>query len=215
MNKYWLRSLQMSLAVVCVFAISGVSTVTAHQRGDVWTELGEDFTGESSNTETGTIVGDTYVLPASGTEVVIAEGVTADDPAESDFEDQVIVSIPQGIGAIAVIPGLGSPQTVMETYADAFSETLDGAEVIDIQSDRQQASGIYLVDLLGISVIMYITVDTSTMPGYLTIQVAVAEANIAEAITLLRENVTVDGVPMFAGVDEQSVQDLADDYTGQ
>lgn len=212
--KRWFHSLRVSFVLACVLSLTSAGIASASQQSDAWMELGEEFFGSSTSTETHTIVGETFVLPASGTEVVIAEGVMADDPAGSDFEDQVIVSFPQGIGAVAVIPGLGSPETVMETYAGAFSESLDGGDVIDIQSDNKHAAGLYQVEVLGVSVFMYITVDTATLPGYILIQVAIAEVEIADAISLLRENVTVNGLPMFIDVDEQTVQDMADDFTG-
>lgn len=212
--KHWVHSIRVGLVLACVFTLTGAGLASAGQRTNVWTELGEEFLGASTSSDADAIVGDTFVLPTSGAEVVVAEGVSADDPSESDVPDQVIVTIPQGIGAVGVIQGLGNPEDVMETYASAFSESLDGGDVIDIQSDSNHAAGLYSVEVFGISVLMYITVDTTTLPGYFTIQVAVAEVDIAEAISLLRENVSLNGTPMFTGVDEQAVQDMADDFTG-
>lgn len=205
----WLHSIRLCFALVCVFGISGAVSVAANQRSDVWTGLGEDFSNSSADTEENQIVGSTFVLPTSGAEVVLADGL---EPEASDFEDQIVVNSTHGMGAIAVIQGLGSPETVLETYASAFGDSLDGAEQIHIESDRQFASGLYSVDLLGVSVFLYITVDATAFPGYLTIQVTIAESDISGAIAYLRENVAINGQPMFSGVDEQEIQEMVDQY---
>lgn len=216
----WLRAIGLGLAVLFIAAFTGVGSVAAHQRGDAslptdndgWHELGAEFISPDQS-PTSTISGDTYVLPASGTEVVVADGVTADDPAGSDFEDQVLLTIPTGIGAVAVIPGLGYPVTIMESYVEGFAESLDNAEEINVEEDRSSASGLYKIDMSGASILLFITVDAVTSPGNFIIQVAVSgTGEIDDAIVVLRDNVLVDGIPMFANVDEQSMQDLADGH---
>lgn len=196
---------------VCVVAVSGAGSAAATQAGDVWTELGEDFIGSGSGAENSTIEGNMFVLPMSGAEVVIVEGL---EPEDSEFEDQLVINTPQGMGAVGALQGFGSPQTVMETYANAFGDELDGAIQIDSRTDGDFASGLYSVDLLGVSLFMFITVDTVTVPGFNTIQVALAETDIAGAITMFRESVAINGQPMFDGVDELEVQELADAYQG-
>ncbi len=210
-HTFWLRSIRVVLAAVLVFCVGGAASVAAYQSGDVWTELGENFAGTSSGTETSTITGDTYVLPSSGAEVVIAEGYA---PEESDFEDQLIINTPQGMGAIGAVQGFGTPQSVMETYANAFGEELDGAEQIDAQGNREFASGLYSIDFLGVNMYMFITVDAVSTPGFHTIQVAIAEADIAAAITTFRGIISIDGQPMFAGIDEAEIQEMIDQYRG-
>lgn len=210
-NTSWLQSIRLCLALLCVVGISGVGSVAASQLDNVWTGLGEDFSATSTETDENQLVGNTYVLPASGAEVVLADGLV---PETSDFEDQIVVNSTQGMGAVAVIQGLGLPETVLETYASAFGGSLDGAEQIHIEGDREFASGLYLVDLLGVSVFMYITVDAVSFPGYLTIQVALAESDIGGAIQHFRENVAINGQPMFAGIDESEVQEMVDQNLG-
>lgn len=212
MKMSLLHSIRLFSVAACIFAMSSLGTVSAHQRGDAWTELGEDFTGTTTSTTVENPVdGDTFVLPTSGAEVVLAEGFV---PEESDFEDQIIVNFPQGMGAIGVLQGLGTPLSVMESYAGGFAESSDGMEEIDVQSDREFASGLYSVDLLGLSVFMFITVDAVAIPGYLVIQVAIAETDIAETISIMRENIALEGQPVFTGVDELEVQDTVDDFLG-
>lgn len=213
---------RLLLGILCIVAISGAASVAAHQRGDArlpsdddgWTELGIEFItpGQQSGES---ITGDTYVLPTSGTEVIVADGVSATDPSETTFEDQVLLTIPGGIGAVAVIEGLGLPAGVMEAYVEGFAESMDNVEEIDIQSDRGQASGLYLVQVSGAEMTFFITVDAVTSPGSFIIQVAVSvTGDIESAVALLRDNILVDGIPMFDGIDEADLQDLADQYVG-
>lgn len=201
--------------------MSGAASVAASQRGDAslptdsdgWTELGIEFISPVQQSSPA-ISGDTYVLPTSGTEVIVAEGVSATDPAETTFEDQVLLTIPGGIGAVAVLEGLGLPLGIMEAYVEGFAESMDNVEVIDIQSDRGQASGLYIVHSSGVPMTFYITVDAVTSPGNFIIQVAVTTTgDVDDAVALLRDNVLVDGLPMFDGVDEQELQDLVDEHS--
>lgn len=203
------QSLSICLTAILICAVSTPGTLVAQQNDNSWTELGENFDGTSPGSNEAPLDGTTFVLPTSGAEVVLVEGL---EPEDTDVEDQIIVNTPQGMGAIGVLPALGSPQSVLETYATAFGESLDGAGQLHLESDEKFASGLYSVDLLGISMLMYITVDALAFPGYMTIQVAIAEADIAGAIVTMRESVAINGVPMFSGVDEQEVQDIADDY---
>ena len=200
----------------------GVGSATATQRGDAslptgeneWTEVGRDFISNDSPPASA-ISGDTYVLPTSGSEVVVADGVTAADPTESAFEDQLLFTIPGGIGAVAIIQGLGVPLNIMEAYVGGFSESMDNVEEVSLQEDRSSATGLYIVYLDGAPLYLFITVDAATIPGFFILQVAVsAVGGVDDAITVLRENVIVDGVPMFTNVDEESVQDLFDSYGG-
>lgn len=209
MKTTWLHSIRLSVVAICVVAISGIGAVSAQQQGDVWADLGESFSGAPARNEESQVVGNTYVLPTSGAEVVLAEGL---EPEDSDFEDQVIVSIPQGMGAVAVIPGLGTPQSVMDAYATGFSESVEGLVEIDVQADQDFATGLYSVDLVGLSMFLFITVDSASFPGYMTIQVAVAERNIADTIAFFRENIALEGQPVFSGIDEEEIQDMADEF---
>lgn len=207
----WWQTLSLCLATILTCAAISSTVLAAQGDDDSWVQLGERFERGSSGSAEASIEGTVFVLPTSGAEIVLAEGL---EPEATDFEDQIIVNTPQGMGAIAVLQGLGSPQSVLETYATAFGDSLDGTEQIFIEADGQFASGLYTVDVLGISMILYITVDAAAFPGYLTIQVTIAESDIAMAIVTMRENVAVNGVPMFTGIDEQDVQDIANDYLG-
>lgn len=218
-NDFWHRTIRLCLAILCIASLGGVSSVAAHQRGDAslpteedgWSEWGEVFYS-SSQADQSTITGDTYILPSTGTVVVVSNGVEAQDPSESTFEDQVLLTTPGGIGAVAVIQGVGYPVSIMDAYVEGFAESMDNVEAIDVQEDRSQASGLYIVNMDGLSMQFYITVDAATMPGSFIIQVAVAATgDIDDSVALLRENVLVDGVPMFADVDEQALQRLLDD----
>lgn len=202
--------------------MSGAGNVAAHQRGDAslpeddggWTQLGIDFISPDEQ-PTSTITGETYVLPSTGTEVVVGPGVTADDPSTSSFEDQVILDIPGGLGAVAVIGGLGTSVEVMEAYVGGFAESADSVEAIDVQESRTISTGLYLVDIEGMPMYLFISVDAATSPGNFIIQVAVAITfDLDDSIVLLRENVLVDGAPMFNDVDEEEIQNLVDNYSG-
>lgn len=221
-NRSWQSTIRLCLAVLCIAAISGIGSVAAHQRGDAslpeddggWTDLGIEFITPDEQT-TATITGDTYVLPATGTEVIVGSGVTADDPATSGFEDQVIVDIPSGLGAVAVISGLGTSVDVMEAYVGGFAESAQTVETIDIQESRTISTGLYLIELEGLPLYFFIVVDAVSSPGNFIIQVAVSmNGDVDQSILVLRENVLVDGMPMFSGVDEVEIQNLVEDYSG-
>lgn len=217
-----LQTMRVGLIILLIGVVSTAGSVAAHQRGDSstpgesgddWTELAIDFLVPSNQTD-GPITGDMFVLPSSGAEVVIGPGVIPSDPAQSDFEDQVIVTIPEGIGAVAVIQGLGYPAGVLDAYVTGFAGSMDDAEEIFVQSDRDLASGLFLIHMDRTPLLLFITVDTATFPGYLTIQVTVtSEGTVAESIALLRQNVSVNGLPMFEDIDEQQIQAMADDFS--
>lgn len=220
-NQSWFRKLQLCLTIALISTLGGFGSISAHQRGDaslpggdVWTDLAEDFVSPDDESElSAPIEGDVYVLPSSGTEVVVGSGVSADDPADSDIQDQILLDLPMGIGAVAVLQGLSTPINIMESYVGGFGETLDSVEEIDINDDGDFASGLYLVDIgSGTFVYLFITVDGVSTPGFFVIQAAVV-LNIdavADSIVLLRENVHVNAQPMFIDVDEQEIQELAD-----
>lgn len=218
-NLSWLWLIRLCLAVLCITAVGTTGGVVAHQRGDAsppatesggdWADLGTDFISPADTSGTTDIVGDMYVLPSSGAEVVVGDGVIASDPAESSFEDQVIVTLPDGIGAVAVVQGLGYPLNVLESYVGGFGESMDSVVEVDVQSDRYVATGLYQVDIGGQLVYLYISVDAASYPGHHLIQVVVVEGDsLADSIELLRANVAVNGIPMFADTDEHAVQDL-------
>lgn len=221
-NGSWQRAIRLCLAILCIAAVNGAGGAAAIQRGDAslptgdaeWVEAGRDFVSPDQP-PTSVMTGDTYVLPATGTEVVVAEGVNANDPAESSFEDQVLFTIPGGIGAVAVIQGLGFPLGIMEAYVEGFAESMDNVEEVDVQEDRSTATGLYIVLLDGDPLYFFITVDAATTPGSFIIQVAVtAIGGVDETIVQLRENVFVDGIPMFNNVDEHSIQESFDAHSG-
>lgn len=222
-NQSWLRTIQLSLVILCIAAVSGVGQVAANQRGDAslpdadaeggWIDLGIDFASPTEDSDTADIVGDVYVLPSTGAEIVIADGVTASDPAESSFEDQVLMTFPGGIGAVAVISGFGQPVSTMEAYVGGFAESMDNAVEVDVQVNGQFAQGLYQIDVNRETVYLFIAVDTASFPGSHIIQVTVGPSDtIGESIALFRENVAVNGDRMFADINEQSVQDLVDQH---
>lgn len=210
-RSFWFRTLGVFLTAFVIFGLGSPQAWAAQQRGDVWSELGESFHGAPADSSESTLTGNTYVLPESGAEVVLADGL---EPEGSDFEDQIIVNTPQGMGAIAVLTGFGTPESVLETYANAFGDSLDGSSEIYLESNSEFASGLYAFEMIGLPMLMYITVDAVATPGYLTIEVAIAEADISGAIVTMRDHVAINGVPMFDGVDELEVQNRADDYLG-
>lgn len=216
----WFQTIRVCLALLCMAAAGSSGSVVAHQRGDAslpatevesdWADLGAAFFLSADEPDTADITGEMYVLPSSGAEVVIGDGVSANDPAESDFEDQVIVTIPGGIGAIAVIQGLGYPAAVMEGYVSGFAGSMEDVVEIDVQTDRYLATGLYQINLDFDVVYLLISVDAATSPGAHIIQVvAVGDDSLAESISLLRANVSINGHRMFADIDEQAIQDLA------
>lgn len=208
--------------LLCITALGSAGGAAAHQRGDAslpadgdgWAELGIEFITHGQQSIS-TVTGDVYVLPASGTEVVVADGVDAIDPAETTFEDQVLITAPGGFGAVAVLEGLAPPLSIMEAYVEGFTESSVPAEEIDVQSDRGQATGLYIVQMDNVPMGFYITVDAVTSPGNFIIQVVVTPTDgMVEAIALLRGNVLVNGIPMFEGVDEHELQSQIDAHTG-
>lgn len=216
----WFQAIRFCLAILCIAAVGSSGSVVAYQRGDAslpatesesdWADLGAAFFLSADEPGTTDVTGETYVLPSSGAEVVIGDGVSANDPAESDFEDQVIVTIPGGIGAIAVIQGLGYPAGVMEGYVSGFGGSMENVVEIDVQTDRFLATGLYQISLDFDEVYLFISVDAATSPGEHIIQVVVVgDDSLAESISLLRANVSINGLHMFADIDEHAIQDLA------
>lgn len=209
-NALWLRITKLSMAVVFVAGSIGLGSAAAHQGSEsVWTELGAGFETPGNDAPANQVVGDTYVLPSSGAEVVVGAGVSADDPAGSDVEDQVIVTSPDGLGAVAVITGIGRPVTTLDAYIGGFGESMDSVTEIDRHEDRFLATGIYRVVNGGQTTYLVISVDAATSPGNHIVQVVIAGAEVLDdQIALLRANVTIDGVPMFNELDETDMLEI-------
>lgn len=184
----------------------------AYQAGTTdWETLGAEFAGPATGTTTVAPDGEVFVLPATGTEVIVGDGVIADDPAESDFADQVIVELPGGIGAVAVIAGIGDPGATMEAYVGGFAESMDTVDPVELTGDDERATGLYRVESSGVVTWLYLSVDAVTSPGNQIIEVVVTEGpEMASSIVLLRENITINGTPMFATVDEAAVAAIVD-----
>ncbi len=204
-----LHALKLTFLLVLAAAISWSGAAFASQAGDAWIDLGESFTDGDAALSADAIVGDTYVLPASGAIVHVADPL---EPEQSDMEDQLIFVVPDGLGAIAVLPGLQSPEVAMETYVSAFSAAPGGAELLDMQLDDDSATGLYLVEVSGEPVFLFIIVDNVTLLGYHIVQVALAESEIADSISYLRKNIAVNNQPMFSNVDETEVQEIVDHF---
>lgn len=185
----------------------------AQSVGSTWTDLGVEFAGGETDSSAD-IVGDTYVLPSSGLEVVIGEGVDASDPTETDVQDQIIVSTSDGIGAVAAIPAIGFPARTLEAYVGGFGESMDSVEELDLQESRGLATGVYRVVSGGAVQYMVISVNAEVSPGNHVIEVVVAGANALEPLFEdLSANVSIDGVAMFADLDVEHALEIvaADD----
>lgn len=181
---------------------------SAQSSGSSWIDLGVEFAGGESETSTN-IVGDTYVLPSSGLEVVIGPGVEASDPTGTDVEDQIIVSTNDGIGAVAAIPAIGFPARTLEAYVGGFGESMDSVEELDMQESRELATGIYRVESDGVVQYMVISVNAEVSPGNHVIEVVVSDANGLESMFEdLGANISIDGVPMFSDFDTEHALEI-------
>lgn len=199
------------VAVASQFIDTGTPAATAEAAaGGDWGNLVPALTGGNTGGSTTTpIVGDTYVLPSSGTEVVIGDGVIVSESEEGDIEDQIIIETDTGIGAIAVLDSRGQPVSTLERYMAGFAETMDSVTEVDVQSSPGMATGIYRVETSGLTLYMYISVDAETIGGYMVIEVVIADAaDMESSIVLVRDNVTINGVPAFDQVDEADVADI-------
>lgn len=211
MKQFYLQAVKLLTVALFLFCLAfPLNGVVAHQRIDSaadWVELGKTFLDSSDVTDE-PLSGDVYILPASGAEVVVGPDITADDPAESGFADQLLLNLPDGhsIGAIAVIPGSDDPVQTLDAYMGGFEEEAGSVEEIDFESDGKVASAIYLVEFDTYTTAMFIVVDSATWPGNQIIQVVISETTLMEdSIVVLRDNISVDGVPMFMDVDEVEI----------
>ena len=178
---------------------------TQESSGGVWGTLRPD----QSSTRSTQVEGDVYVLPSSGAEVVVADGITV-SAAEAQVEDQIIFESEFGLGAIAVlrVPRV-DPGTVRDNYVDGFGESMDSIDEVESNASRKEASGIYKFVSSGLPMYMFISVDGATIPGYMIIEVFVGEPDkMADGISLARENISVEGVEMFKDIDEQEIEDV-------
>lgn len=185
---------------------SGTATATAESDSDGgWGNLLPDR--ESSSTTQ--VDGDVYVLPSSGAEVVIGADITITHE-EGQVEDQLIFQNEFGIGAIAALGIVSAPEVVRDSYVEGFGGSMESVDVVEADESRSVATGIYVFVSNGLPLYMYISVDAATLPGHMIIEVFIGEpAKMAEGIALSRENISIDGVPMFEGLDEQEVEDIA------
>lgn len=184
------------------------ATAEAAAGGD-WGSLVPGLTGGSTAATNTGIVGDTYVLPSSGVEVVVGDGVVVSESETGTVEDQIIVETDGGLGAVAVLESFGQPAGTLERYVSGFAETMDDVVEIDTQSSADLATGIYRVETSGLTLYMFISVDSQSVSGYMVIEVAIAGADDMEAsIIQIRENVNINGVPAFANVNESDVVDV-------
>lgn len=183
-------------------------TSTETAAGGDWSILAAALVGGNSVPATSTITGDTYVLPSSGVEVIIADGVVVSDSGEGSVEDQIILETDAGIGAVAVIAAPGQPSLTLDRYVSGFAETMDEVVEVDVQSSTDVATGVYRVETSGLTLYMYISADTRPVSGFTVIEVVIADAGGMESsIVQMRDNVSIDGVQAFAGVDEAGVAD--------
>ncbi len=213
------RSKMSVLAVVAVAAWSGGAATAAQYiepgtpaaspevvSGGSWDTLATALTGGSTSSTTASIVGDSYILPSSGAEVVVADGVTVSASEDGEVEDQLIIETDDGIGAIGVLQTAGRPQAVMDLYVSGFAESMDDVMEVDIQATADIATGVYRVEATGTTFYMYISVDARPIPDFMLIEVMIADAADMEAsIVQMRDNVSINGVAAFADVDEADV----------
>jgi hypothetical protein len=213
------RSKLSVLALVAVASCSSAGTGAAQYietgtpaasseatAGGDWSNLAAALTGGSTATTTSSITGDTYVLPSSGVEVVVADGVTVSESEEGTVEDQLIIETDDGIGAVSVLGTTGQPAQMLENYVTGFAESMDDVVEVDVQSTSDTATGVYRVETSGLTLYMYISVDAQPVSGYMVIEVVLADAADMEAsIVQMRENVAINGIAAFAGVNEADV----------
>jgi hypothetical protein len=177
--------------------------------GGGWSNLASALTGSSTAAATTTIAGDTYVLPSSGVEVVVADGVTVSESEEGEVEDQLIIETDDGLGAVAVLETQGQPVGTLDRYVSGFAETMDDVVEVDVQSSADLATGVYRVETTGLTLYMYISIDARPISGYVVIEVVIADAADMEAsIVQMRESVTINGVAAFAAVNEADVANI-------
>ena len=217
------KSFRFCVGLVLAFIVAGVplvgtaqfidtgtptATSEAGNAGD-WGNLWPVSGGRSSSTATPALTGQLFVLPGSGIEVVVGAGVTTDTTADTEVPDQIIVETDAGLGAIAVLDTFGDPTDTLESYVSGFGETMDSVVEVDVQSSRDLATGVYRVETEGITVYMYISVDASTIDDFMVIEVVVAgSADMESSMVQIRKNVTINGVPAFASVDEQDIAEI-------
>lgn len=171
-----------------------------------WQQLGAEFAAPVGGPNTVVIEGDTYLLPTSGAELIVGEGLLADEPAQAEFGDQLIVSTPDILGAVAIIETPGDTGGTLDAYVGGFEESMDAVSEIFRDEDTTLTTAIYHVENGSSIQYMFISVDAVTMPGFHIIEVLLADPEDMEAgFETMQANLTIDGVPVFSSVDVESV----------
>lgn len=188
--------------------MAGQQTSTATE--SEWQQLGEAF---SAPVDTAPVVieGDVFVLPSSGVELVVGGSFEADAPAEGEVEDQVIVTSPGVVGAVAVIANNGSAAATYDAYLGGFSESMDRVELVDLQEDEGQVIAVNRVENRGETQYMVISVDAFAVSGHHVIEVMITDADgVGDALELMNAGITIDGVPMFVTIDAAAIVDIVE-----
>ena len=197
-------------SVTAQFIDTGTPTATVESgSGGDWGNLLPGRGDTSATSTTPALVGEVFVLPSSGVEVVVGSGVTTDTSADTEVPDQIIIETEEGLGAIAVLESFGRPSDILESYVGGFGETMDSVVEVNVESSRELATGIYRVETDGIVLYMYISVDAITIEDYMVIEVIIAgSTGMESSLQQMRENVTINGVPAFAAVNDQDVIEI-------
>ena len=222
-KSYLTPSLRYCLALIIAAMVAGVPSMGAAQfidagtptataepgSGGDWGSLLPGGGGSESAEATPAVAGDVFVLPGSGVEIVVGPGVTTDTTPDTEVPDQIIVETDAGLGALAVLDAVGSPLGILERYVGGFGETMDSVVQVEAQSSPDLATGVYRVETEGLTVYMFISVDADTIDGFMVIEVVVAgSADMEDSLLQIRENVTINGVPAFANVNEQDIVEI-------
>lgn len=175
-----------------------------------WQQLGEEFAAPADTAQV-VIDGDVFVLPSSGVELVVGPAFEADAPAEGEVADQVIVTSPGVVGAVAVISSFGKPFATYDAYVGGFSESMDSVELVDLQEDTGKVTAVHRVVNGGETQYMVISVNAFAVDGYHVIEVMITDADgVADALALLNSGITIDGVPMFATIDAAAIVQIVE-----
>lgn len=213
-GRYRIATAGLAIGIL-IFTANGYGAVASQQSSTAsteseWQQLGETF---SASTETAPVVieGDVFVLPSSGVELVIGPSFESDAPAEGEVEDQIIVTTPDLVGAVAVIANVGTPSTTYEAYLGGFSESMESVDLVDLQEDDGTVIAVHRVVNGGLTSYMVISVDAFAVSGHHLIEVVIVDADgVGDALELMNSGITIDGVPMFATLDAAAIVEIVE-----
>lgn len=171
-------------------------------------ETGNASSGTEEATEVADEVGE-YTMPSSGMKIEFEPSLLLEDPSESTVPDQMLINSGSGLSAVGVLENDGSAREAMKAYVDGFASQQDDVTPIVLDGNHLMSTGVYRVVISGVDYLMFVRADSTTMPGFQVIEVIISEPGLfLEEMELLQTGVTIDGIPMFEGVDASSVLDV-------